>query len=133
MTQTNKDIVEAIFAASAEQDWATVKSYLHDRLTVHEADSLPYRGTFVGPDQFIELNAQVAATWEGTSTSVDHLLADGDHVVVLGTMNGTGKATGLAFQMPFAAVWRFEQGQVVEIRPYYFDTDLLRRVHGTSD
>lgn len=129
MTRTNREIVQAVFDASAEEDWDTVKSFLHDDVQVFEADSLPYAGVFKGPDNFIALNQTVFNTWADANHTIDHIIADGDHVVILGNMAGRGKATGLAFSVPLAAVWRLKDGKVVEVRPFYFDTKAMHDAH----
>ena len=129
MTSSNREIVEQVFQASAAKDWDRVKSFLHEDILVTEAESLPYRGEFRGPDAFIRLNQQVFDTWDDTQQQTDHVLVDGDHVVILGHFAGTGKKTGQAFSVPLAAVWRLEDGRVKEVRPFYFDTKLMHDAH----
>ena len=72
---------------------------------------------------------QVFDTWDDTQQQTDHVLVDGDHVVILGHFAGTGKKTGQAFSVPLAAVWRLEDGRVKEVRPFYFDTKLMHDAH----
>ena len=129
MTGSNREIVQAIFDASAEKDWNTVKALLHDDIQVFEADSLPYAGVFKGPDNFIALNQKVFDTWDDSNHTIDHIIADGDHVVILGNMAGRGKATGRSFSVPLAAVWQLKDGKVIEIRPFYFDTKVMHDAH----
>lgn len=133
MSTPNKDIVQAIFDASAAADWDVVRSHLHEDVRVIEAESLPYPGEFVGPDGFIALNQQVFNTWEDSSNAIQHILADGDHVVILSEMSGRGRGSGDYFTVPLAAVWRFEGNKVKEIRPYYFDTKLMHDAHFGAD
>ncbi len=129
MAKSNREIVQAVFAASADKDWTTVKSYLHDDIQVIEADSLPYAGVFEGPDNFVKLNQMVFNTWADAVNTIDHIVADGEHVVILGNMSGRGKETGQAFSVPLAAVWRLQDGKVVEVRPFYFDTKVMHDAH----
>lgn len=129
MAQSNRDIVQAIFDASAKEDWNTVKSLLHDDIQVFEADSLPYAGVFKGPDNFVALNQKVFNTWDDSHNTIDHIVADGEYVVILGSMAGRGKATGKAFSVPLAAVWQLKDGKVIEVRPFYFDTKVMHDAH----
>ena len=129
MARSNREIVQAVFDASAKEDWNTVKSLLDDDIQVFEADSLPYAGVFKGPDNFIKLNQTVFNTWADANHRIDHIVADGEHVVILGNMEGRGKETGQAFSVPLAAVWRLRDGKVVEVRPFYFDTKAMHDAH----
>lgn len=133
MALTNREIVQAVFDASAKKDWDTVKSFLHSDIHVFEPDSLPYAGVIIGPDNFIELNQRVFNTWADSKHTIDAIVADGDHVVILGNMAGSGKATGQAFSVPLAAVWRLKEGKVVEVRPFYFDTKVMHDAHYGKD
>ena len=54
MTLPNKEIVQAVFDASAAKDWDTVKLFLDDDIQIFEAESLPYAGVFNGPEGFVE-------------------------------------------------------------------------------
>lgn len=133
MTASNREIVQSVFDASAAGDWDVVKTHLHDDVRVIEADSLPYAGVFVGPEAFIALNQKVFETWEDSSNTIEHILADGDHVVILSTMSGRGRGSGESFSVPLAAVWLFEGRRVKEIRPFYFDTKLMHDAHYGSN
>lgn len=134
MPSTNREIIQAVFDASAEQDWDKVKSLVHDDIQVYEADSLPYAGVFKGPEQFVALIQQVFSTWEDVDHTINHIVADGEFVVILANMAGRAKTTGRTFSVPMAEVWRFRDGKVSEIRPHYFDTKALHDAHyGSAD
>lgn len=134
MSRSNIEIVQAIFAAAAAEDWDTIKSLVHDDIQVFEADSLPYAGVFRGPEEFIALIQQVAHTWDDTHHEIHHVVASGDHVINLATMAGRAKTTGRTFSVPMAEVWRFRDGKVSEVHPFYFDTKALHDAHfGSAD
>jgi len=129
MASSNQEIIQVIFEAAAEEDWETIKSLVHDDIQVFEADSLPYAGVFKGPDQFIELIQQVFSTWEDVEHTINHVVASGEHVVMLANMAGRAKKTGRTFSVPMAEVWRLKDGKVAEIRPFYFDTKVMHDAH----
>lgn len=129
MTSTNKEIVLAFLDASVRRDEAAMTDLLHPRVRVIEADSLPYGGVSEGAEAFIDLIRRVFRTWQDTKVSVQQVLADGDHVVLLAEITGRGRATGTAFSVPLAEVWRLENGRIKEVRPFYFDTKLLHDAH----
>ena len=129
MSRSNQEIIQAIFEASAEEDWDTVKSLVHNDIQVFEADSLPYAGVFKGPENFVGLIQQVFGTWEDVVHTINHVVADGEFVVILANMAGRAKTTGRTFSVSMAEVWRLRDGKVIEIRPHYFDTKALHDAH----
>jgi len=129
MTRPNREIIQAIFDASAEEDWNTVKSLVHDEIQVFEADSLPYGGVSKGAESFVALIQQVFSTWDDIDHTINHIVADGDFVVILARMAGRSKTTGQAFSVPMAEVWQLKDGKVIKIRPFYFDTKALHDAH----
>lgn len=125
MTMDSKRIVAAILQAHKDKDLDTVRALLHPDVRVVEAQSLPYGGTAIGVEGFDELVRRVFTTWRNTRVTVERMIAEEDRVVVLATMSGESRASGTAFTMPIAEIWRIEDGKVREIRPFYFDTKLL--------
>src|SRR5690606_14291310 len=85
-----------------------------------EPDSLPYAGSYRGPEGFTRLMALIADTWREFSFTVDDILADGELVVVIATMNGV--VGGQPLTMRVMERWILRDGQALEISPHYFDT-----------
>ncbi len=133
MSNSNKDIVLAFLDASVRGDEEAMKELLHPDVRVIEADSLPYGGVSEGPEGFLDLIKRVFKTWDETNVSVQDVLADGDRVVLLAEMTGRSRATGRAFRMPIAEVWRLDGGKIKEVQPYYFDTKLLHDLSQESN
>jgi len=129
MARLNKEIVLAFLDASERNDREAMKELLHPQVRIIEADSLPYGGVFEGAEGFIDLIRRVFSTWRDTRLSVQQVLADGDHVVILAQMSGRGQAADKAFSMPIAEVWLLEDRKIKEVRPFYFDTKLLHDAH----
>jgi uncharacterized protein len=126
MTETtSKDIVLRFLAAAQQGDMATVASLMHPEARVIEADSLPFGGVVTGFEGFTSLVRRVFTTFANTAVSIDETIAEGDTVVVLATMSGQSKASGDAFSMPIAEIWRVQDGLVTEIRPFYHDTQRI--------
>lgn len=125
MTDSNKDLVRRFLGAAQQGDMATVASLLHPQAQVIEADSLPFGGVVTGFEGFTRLVRQVFTTFANTAVTIDETIAEGDTVVVLATMSGQSKASGEAFSMPIAEIWRVQDGLVTEIRPFYHDTQRI--------
>ncbi|PLW82028.1 hypothetical protein CWI75_13175 [Kineobactrum sediminis] len=125
MSTFNKAVVKQFLEAAQAGDTATTKQLLHPDVRVIEADSLPFGGIVTGFDGFSRLVRQVFTTFAETAVTVQEYLADGDSVVVLATMTGKSKASGESFRMPIAEIWRLREGRIVEIQPFYHDTQKI--------
>lgn len=116
-----KAIVRAVYAHAGAGAWATCEAYLSPDLVIFEADGLPYAGTFRGRDALQRLHGQVMAHWVDPRIDFHAMTAGDGHVVSLVTFHLTSRGTGKSITMPLAEVFRIENGQVTEIRPFYFD------------
>lgn len=133
MSNSNKDIVQAFLDASVRGDEGAMRDLMHPDVRVIEADSLPYGGIIRGPDGFLDLIRRVFTTWDNTEVSVQQVLGDGDHVVLLAEMTGRGKGGGRAFNLPIAEIWLLDGGKIREVRPFYSDTKLLHDIYSESE
>ena len=122
MIDSNKSIVQSFLAASRSGNLDKVKQLLHPEVRIVEAESLPFGGTVTGVDGFTRLVRQVFMTFTDTAVELDEFIAEGDAVVVLATLIDKSKATGEAFRTPISEIWRLLAGRIVEIRPFYHDT-----------
>lgn len=127
-SQNNKSVVQQIFAAFAEGDMDTVKSFLHEDVCVYEPESLPYGGVTKGRDAMLELFGEVFGLWQDLDLDIKQFVEEGETVVLLADFCGTGKA-GISFKMPLAEVWKVRDGKVYEVRPHYFDAKLMHDAH----
>jgi uncharacterized protein len=121
----HREIVRSIYRDAARRDFKSVQLHLADDCVIHEAESLPYGGRYVGSSGFIDVMTRLLQVWNSFQFEPHEFLADGDHVVVLLTATGNSVKTGTAFSMPLAEVWRFSDRQVVELYPFYWDTHAL--------
>ena len=130
MEVENRDILRSFLKASERQDEEEMREYLHPEIRVIEAESLPYGGIHEGPDAFMELIPTVFGTWRDCNVTVNRWVSEGENVILLGVMTGSGKTTGMPFEVPIAEVWTFREGKIIEVVPYYFDTKMLADVAG---
>lgn len=120
-----KAVVHAIYAAAGTGDWETLERYLSDNLEIIEADNLPYAGSYRGRGALRELLGIVMAHWADPDLEF-HAMAAGDGLVVsIVTFHMTSRRSGRRLSMPLAELFQIEDGKVVKIRPYYFDTKAI--------
>lgn len=123
---SHRDTCERFMAALRTGDFDTQRTILAPDFVCTEADGLPYRGTFHGPDGWQTLAMTVGRTWSGFRLELLEFVAEtGDNVVWRFAISGKSRRTGTPFQSTVLELWRFRDGKLGEILPYYFDTNLL--------
>lgn len=116
--ERNIKYVRDLFAATGGGDWNTAESMLTADFLVSEADTLPFAGVYRGPGALQKLFEIVMASAGVVGLDIHEITAGGDRVVALLDLllEGTPPA-----RVPLAETFRFRDGKVCEIRPYYYD------------
>lgn len=125
---TNVEIVKEIYKAVSEGNLQTVLNYLADNVIAYQANSLAYGGQYHGKVGFLQMEAAIFETWNHFQSSPNAFINDGDYVVVLTTMKGESKKTGKILDMPLAEIWKMKDEKVIEIRPFYWDTQATNKL-----
>lgn len=133
MSETNMEVVRAIYAAFAAGDVEGVLGRMHPEIVWMEAEHFPYAdgNPYVGPRAVAEgVFARCIGEWDGFGVEVEELLDAGDTVVALGRYVGTYKETGRPQRTQLVHVWRVKDGKAVGFQQYA-DTLQVARVTGT--
>ena len=80
-----------------------------------------YMADYRSRDELGAYFAGIARDWEMVEYRIDHLVAQGDRVVMLGHCSWRAKESGKVVSTPKADSWRFADGKAVEFYEY-FDT-----------
>ncbi len=118
-------VAHAVYAAAGSGDWETAERYLSDELVIVEADNLPYAGTYTGRGALRELYGIVMAYWAEPELEFHAMTAGDDHVVSMVTFHMTSRRSGKRLSMPLTEVFQIEDGKIVRIQPYYYDTKAM--------
>lgn len=129
MSRSNKDIVREFMATARKGDSEDLRALFHPDFRIVEAEGLPYGGVRKGVDGLLGLVREVFSTWQDCRVDVQQLVAEDDCVIVLAEMTGTGRSSPVPFRMPIAELYRIQDGRIIEIRPFYFDTKALHDAH----
>ena len=116
--ERNIKYVEALFAATGSVDWATAEGMLSSDFFVTEADTLPFAGVYRGPKALQQLFEVVMAAAGVVGLDLHQITAGGDRVVALLDLLLEGTPP---VRVPLAETFRFRDGKVCEIKPYYYD------------
>lgn len=128
--EANREVVQAIYDAAATGDFACVQSLLADDIVLLESDSHPTPGRSEGKPAVLAAMGRLVEVLRTTEVRVHEILADGpERVAALIDAIGTD-STGQPYSMPVVELFLVRDGQVVEIRPFYYDTVRLRALVG---
>jgi uncharacterized protein len=124
--QENLRVVSLLYDAFGAGDLETAKSHLAPDVELHEAESLPFGGSYIGYDQVLVGIGNVLGTWETAESSLQFLTAGGDWVVAYVEMNVTTRKNRKRLRFQISEMWRLRDGKIMEIRPLYSDTHMIR-------
>ena len=116
--ERNIKYVRDLFAATGGGDWKTAESMLTADFLVTEADTLPFAGVYRGPGALQKLFEIVMASSGVVGLDIHEITAGGDRAVALLDLLLEGTPP---LRVPLAETFRFRDGKICEIRPYYYD------------
>lgn len=125
-----QDFLDICAPALRAGDFGAIAPLLHPDFVVHEAPSLPYAGDFHGVEGWRDLSRAVVGAWEDFRFDiVEHHGSPARTMIVRFRISGRSRRTGKAFDTTVLEMWRFRDGLLAEITPYYWDTAGLAAVH----
>lgn len=133
MNSCKTDVVKQFLATAIDCDWQKLGTFCHQEFVVRESDALPYAGVYRGVAGFRQL-AKVIFIDSFKDFKVEpQYYAEGDNqVLLMATISGIGKETGIPFSSQVAEVYLFEDGLIKEIQPFYWDSKLINAVLATD-
>jgi ketosteroid isomerase-like protein len=119
MSESNLEIVRSGLDAWNRQDYEAAIGFLHA-----DVELVPMRAVFEGmvyrgADGFREFLDDMSEDWEDFRLEPDELREiDDARVLVLGRIQGRGKASGMEFEAPAAWVCELQDGKVTKVQFY---------------
>jgi ketosteroid isomerase-like protein len=89
---------------------------------LHQADALPYGGTWRGYDGLARFFLRMGEVWESFDMVEQEFLATGETAVVLTRIRSRARATGRELGFPVLQTITVKDGRITEVRPFYWDT-----------
>lgn len=127
-TQTNKEIVESIYASFATGDIPAVLGTMSDDVQWTEAEGFPISGTFVGPQAVLEgVFMRLGEIGDNFGVVPEQFVADGDTIVTLGNYTWKRKSNGHPASVNMAHVLTIRGGKVVAFQQHV-DTARVREL-----
>lgn len=121
MTMTHEEIlqlVDDLYAATGVGDFDKAEELLTDDFFITEADSLPFSGIYRGRTALRELYGKVMAMMDVAGLNRVETTSGGDYAVTILSFEFADPNLAPAH---LCELFRFRDGKVCEIKPYYFD------------
>ena len=132
MSEENVTAIRRLFAAVERRDLAGVLAAYAPDVVIHEAETLPYGGTYRGLKGAERHAHAYEGTWApfqepGTRSLSAEVLDAGEHVVVLWRQRGQTPDGKRSIDLPAVSVYRMRDGWIAESRMFQQDTAAIAR------
>ena len=136
-----RDLLERMYAAELEYlaaggpgaaSFAILAPYFAEDVVLHQADALPYGGTWRGHDGMERFMVAMRDTWSAFEMVEQEFLATGATAVVLTHVRARARANGQELAFPILQTLRIAGGRIAEVRPFYWDTAAIASACGVA-
>ena len=118
MPQDNVDVVQGAWDAFERGDIDAVLEAISPAAQTRIPESLPWGGTYVGPDGFRDFLAGLTERFEQFTATPDKVLgADDNHVVVVARTKGRTKSGG-AFEGSAIWLYQLRDGKIADAETF---------------
>jgi len=94
--------------------------------------NVAYMRDYRSRDELGAYFAGITQDWEMLDYRVDHFVAQGDRVVMLGHCSWRAKESGKVVSTPKCDSWRFADGKAVEFYEYFDTAQVMLAMAGTG-
>ena len=125
MAQDNVDVVQGAWDAFGRGDIDAVLEAIAPSAETRLPESLPWGGTYAGPDGFRDFLTKLGDSWDQFSATPQKVLgADDNHVVVLAKTKGRTKA-GATIEGKTIWVYQLRDGKIADAESFGDTAQLL--------
>ncbi len=126
MAQDNVDVVQSAWDAFGRGDIDAVLEAIAPSAETRLPESLPWGGTYTGPDGFQDFLAKLDATYEQFSATPDKVLgADDNHVVVVAKTRGRSKG-GTSVESTVVWLYQLRDGKIADAESWGDTAQILQ-------
>jgi ketosteroid isomerase-like protein len=106
-------------------DIEAVAAFIHPEAEMHDRPEIPDATTYVGWDGVLLSLAASRETFDDFHFVPERFLENGDKIVVIITMIGKGRASGVPVEERIAHLWTIRDGLGVALQAYTDPADAL--------
>lgn len=131
LTTDSLTVLTGMYAAEAkylaaggpgEASFDLLAPFFAPDVELHQADALPYGGTWRGHDGMTRFFLEMGQVWESFDMVDQKFLATGETAVVLTQVRARARATSRELSFPILQTIKVKNGRITEVRPFYWDT-----------
>ena len=126
-TSDNVAMLHSLYDHFLKGEWDQVTAMLDPDFEVIEAESLPYGGRYKGPEGLMQVVMGLGANYDNIKLSDFEVVGSGETVLGLFTFEANAKSTGRPIKMRFCEHWKFRDGKIILLEPFYFDTHAIHK------
>ncbi len=129
---TNKEVVEAMYAAFAAGDIPAVTALLAEDIEWNEAEGnkLADRSPYIGPQAVVEgVFQRLAEDFAQFEVEINTIISDGELVVTEGRYHATARDSGITIHPRIASFWTVRNGKIAAFQQHV-DTLILAKAVG---
>ena len=125
MAQDNVDVVQSAWDAFGRGDIDAVLEAIAPSAETRLPESLPWGGTYAGPDGFRDFLTKLGDSWDQFSATPQKVLgADDNHVVVLAKTKGRTKE-GATIEGKTIWIYQLRDGKIADAESFGDTAQLL--------
>ncbi len=126
LAERNKELVLKQYEAVQNADVESFFSRCDPDMVIHEASSMKVGGIYRGMEELGGLLGQLAGLYDMTTINMERIVAGDEYVVAMGSF----MTADHSYQVKITEWWQIKDGKVVEVRPFYWDTQELNAALG---
>jgi hypothetical protein len=122
----NADVVDRLIAAFEGGDVEGAIACLDPDIELLPIRAQLEGASYVGHDGYRRLIADFAVDWDDLRLVSERRLEQGDRTLILGRLKATGRASGIALDVPLALLYELRDGKVVRMQSFSDQEEALR-------
>lgn len=116
-------VVREFYRAGRAGELDIVRSLLAGDVVLVEPNSMPYRGSYRGPDAVVQIQIDLYTRYyEFSSFELTSVIGDGENAVARVKVAGVARATGRSIETSAVEWFVVRNGKITSITPYHYDT-----------
>jgi ketosteroid isomerase-like protein len=125
MPQSNVERLRAGYEALDRGDLTAVQEFIHPQAEMHDRPEIPDASTFIGWEGIVLSIQASEETFDDFHFRPERFIENGDKIVVILTMTGTGRASGIPVEERIAHLWTVKDGVGVKLQAFTDPGDAL--------